>query len=59
VLSAKGASTGSYSFPDEYKLFKAAKECNCTPWELLEQPEYWMDWALIIMNAEAIAQKQL
>jgi hypothetical protein len=57
VLSARGGSTGSYSCPPEYVLFKAAKECNCTPWELLEQAEWWRDWAIKIISAENEAQK--
>jgi hypothetical protein len=59
VLSAQGGSTGSYTCPPEYALFKAAKECNCKPWELLEQSIWWRDWALKIISAEVIAHKQL
>jgi len=43
--------------PWYYPIFKAAKECNCKPWELLEQSVFWRDAAIKVVSAEAQAQK--
>lgn len=37
-------------------LFDAAKVCNCTPWELLAQPTWWLDWALAYARAHRWAE---
>jgi hypothetical protein len=37
----------------------AAKECNCTPWELLEQSVFWQDVAIKKVSAEASARETL
>lgn len=44
--------------PDFYPLFVAADRCNAKPWEMLEQPMIWRDWALICSTAEAQAQEE-
>lgn len=38
--------------PDWYALIQAAKYLNVAPWDLLEQPVFWKDKALIAMTAE-------
>jgi len=45
--------------PDYYALFVAARACNCTPWELVEQSPFWREKALIVQAAENEARKQL
>ena len=42
--------------PDDYALFKAAKELGVPPWELARQPTYWRDRTLFFMRAEAEAR---
>lgn len=32
--------------PETYLLVRAAKYLGVAPWELLEQPEYWLYFAL-------------
>lgn len=44
--------------PDWYKVIQAAKYLNVPPWELMEQPLFWYEKALISMTAEAGAQEQ-
>lgn len=54
------ATEGKYGEPPEdWALFKAAKYCNCKPWELLEQPVWWKLTALNYMSAEAEGQEML
>lgn len=45
--------------PDEYAYIQAAKYLNTTPWELLNQPMYWTDWAFGSMAVENQVQKIL
>lgn len=33
--------------PEWYPLIKAARYLGVAPWELLEQPAIWVDWALL------------
>ena len=45
--------------PEDYKLFLAAKYCNCAPWELQEQSIVWTYKALDYMSGEAEGQEIL
>jgi len=45
--------------PDYYRLIKGAKYLGVKPWELLEQPIWWLDVAIKCMTAEAGAEKIL
>lgn len=45
--------------PDWYQVLRAAKYLGVAPWQLLEQPVIWMDWALAAESAEIDAQNQL
>ena len=48
--------------PDYYPLIRAARYLGVKPWELLEQPKAWMDWASICESAEleaGIGQQRL
>jgi len=45
--------------PREYRLIRAAKILNCTPWELEDQDITWLDWAFIAENADALVAKAL
>ena len=31
---------------------QAAKYLNVPPWELVDRPSYWLQWAVICMSAE-------
>lgn len=42
--------------PEWYPLVRAARYLGVAPWELLEQPSAWMDFALIAESAENEAQ---
>jgi hypothetical protein len=44
------------SCPDWYRLLRAAKYLGVPPWELLQQPACWYDWALLAESAEVDAQ---
>ena len=43
--------------PDWYEAIAAAKYLGVAPWDLLEQPKIWRDWAMQGAGAEAQAQK--
>lgn len=45
--------------PDWYPLLKAAKWLGVPPWELVDQPQVWMEWALIADAAESDDNKLL
>jgi hypothetical protein len=36
---------------------RAARYLNTTPWELMEQPAVWMQWANMAESAEIEAQE--
>lgn len=44
--------------PDWYVIIKASRYLGVPPWELNEQCEAWLDWALDAMNAEVLAEKK-
>ena len=39
-----------------YSLIQAAKYLNVSPWDLMEQPTFWKEKALIAMEAESEAR---
>ena len=45
--------------PDWYTVIQAAKYLNMSPIELMKEPVWWFDKAVIAMNAEASAKKTL
>jgi hypothetical protein len=45
--------------PDWYVLLRAARYLNVQPWELLEQPSVWMEYALHAEYAESEATTQI
>lgn len=45
-----------YQPPDWYRLIAAAKYLGVAPWDLLEQPAIWTEWALMAGEADAEAQ---
>lgn len=45
--------------PEWYPLLKAARYLGVAPWELLEQPRMWFEWALTAQAAENEAQTML
>jgi hypothetical protein len=45
--------------PDWYATMQAAKYLGVPPWELLDQPVWWRDKAIIAMSAEQNARKIL
>lgn len=40
------------AIPDWYPLIRAARYLKVPPWELAQQPLYWLDWALMAQAAE-------
>lgn len=44
------------TLPEWYALVRAARYLGVAPWELLEQPVAWMEWALTAESAENEAQ---
>jgi hypothetical protein len=44
--------------PEWYVLMTAAKWMGVPPWDLLEQPAIWTDWALAAIHAENEAQRK-
>lgn len=44
------------ALPEWYLLLRAARYLQVAPWDLLEQPIAWLDWALMAENAENAAQ---
>ncbi len=43
--------------PEWYMLVRAAKYLGVAPWEMLDRPTYWMEWALMGEAAENEAEK--
>ena len=41
--------------PDWYPLIRAARYLGVAPWELLNQPRVWTEWALTAEAAENAA----
>lgn len=44
--------------PDWYTIIYAAKYLGVAPWDLLDQPSVWLEWALDAQSAETLASKQ-
>lgn len=44
------------TMPDWYPVISAARYLGVPPWELVEQPSEWMDWALAAQSAESEAR---
>ena len=49
------------SLPPEYRLVRAAKILQCTPWELEARGPFdkWADWALICEKADNLVENAL
>ncbi len=45
--------------PRWYDLIRSAKYLGVAPWDLLEQPVIWMEWAREGEKAEAIADEEI
>lgn len=50
--------------PDWVGVMYAATRCNCSPWELLDNPELvprrvWLWWASLLNHAETLAKEML
>lgn len=45
--------------PEWYSHLKAAKYLGVAPWDLLEQPVHWREWAIQAERAEQESQKQI
>lgn len=46
------------SLPDWYVVIRVARYLGVAPWDLVEQPRAWLEWALDAAAAEADAQKR-
>lgn len=44
--------------PDWYPLIQAARYLGVAPWELVERPRVWLQWALASQAAEAGAETE-
>jgi len=42
--------------PPEYAVYRAAKALNCTPWDLVDRDDFWLEFALEFEAAEHEAQ---
>lgn len=40
------------SVPEWYLLIRAARYLGVPPWDLMQQPAIWREWALTAENAE-------
>lgn len=38
-------------------LWRAAKEAGCPAWELLEQSQFWLEWALVELALAGVTRK--
>jgi hypothetical protein len=45
--------------PDWYPLIRAARYLGVAPWDLMEQPLYWSEWAITAEAAENEAQEEI
>jgi hypothetical protein len=45
-------------YPFDYVVVKAAKYLGVAPWDLIKQPLFWRQRALMFMRAEASGRKQ-
>ncbi len=45
--------------PDWYPLIRAARYLGIAPWELMEKPMIWTNWALTAEGAEIEAQASM
>jgi len=45
--------------PDWYPLLRAAKYLNVPPWELLDQPLFWREKALIAERVDAEVEAEM
>ena len=45
------------SVPAWYTILRAAKYLGVPPWDLLDQPAIWLNWALAAENSENLAEK--
>lgn len=45
--------------PEYWTVIQVAKYLGCKPWELIEQPRYWLSAGIICINAEnEVKEKQ-
>lgn len=45
--------------PEWFGIFEAAEQCNCPPWELLDQAGVWTQWALDFRSIKSDVEKRL
>ena len=50
---------GLGALPDWYPLIRAAKYLGVAPWDLLQQPLFWQQKALLAEKVESAVQDQL
>ena len=43
--------------PEWYPVLRAARWLGVAPWELLDRPRVWLDWALTAESAEGAGEK--
>lgn len=47
------------AIPDEYALIRAAKYLGVAPWELMRQPYFWQQKAILYEKVENAVQEEL
>lgn len=53
-----GDDTPPEEFPEWYALVKAAKYLGVAPWDLMDQPMWWMVWGIEAWQAEVHAENE-
>lgn len=46
------------AMPQWYILIRAARYLGVAPWEMMDQPKVWIEWALAAESAENHAMQQ-
>jgi len=51
-IKSRGVVNADMEIPAWHTLIRASRTLGVKPWELLEQPEIWQDWALMYERVE-------
>lgn len=44
------------TMPEWFLVIQAARYLGVAPWDLVDQPPEWFEWAMMARNAEMVAQ---
>lgn len=45
------------ALPEDYLVYRAARYCNCPPWEIEDRDDYWLEKVLLYASADAEAEQ--